>query len=302
MTTSSRLASFTRTSSRLSGHAARTSVPHADHTWPIHDEILTFHNVILESGARIPQVLVHYRLEGTLNAARDNLVLVIHALTGTSHASEWWKGVINVAGAIDPTHHAVLCANLLGGCEGSTGPTTAHPDALPPITTRDQAAILARLLDALGVPTPMLICGGSLGGMVALEFAASFPNRVRSAVVLAAPATQTAQGLAWNTIKRRAIDVGGARDGLALARMIGMLSYRTPAGLERRFGRTRTNDGEFSVNEWLDTHGKKLVQRFDAASYQALLGAMDAHDVGRGRGGITAALAPLGDRLKGLFK
>ena len=300
MSTSTRVASLARVSSRLSNSEARTFVPRADHTWPIRDEILTFHDIPIESGARIPQVRVHYRLEGTLNAARDNLVLVVHALTGTSRASEWWKGVIDVDGAIDPTRHAVLCANLLGGCEGSTGPTIAHPDALPPITTRDQAAILARLLDALGVQTPVLICGGSLGGMVALEFAASFPNRVRSAVVLAAPATQTAQGLAWNTIKRRAIHLGGARDGLALARMVGMLSYRTPEGLERRFGRARAKDGEFLVNEWLNTHGEKLVERFDAASYQALLGAMDTHDVGRGRGGVAAALASLGDRLTGV--
>jgi homoserine O-acetyltransferase len=268
--------------------------------WPVRDETITFHNVVLESGALVNEISVHYRLEGALSAARDNLVLVVHALTGTAHASEWWKGVIEADGAIDPTRHAVLCANLLGGCNGTTGPSNEHPDRLPSFTTRDQAAVLALLLDALAVQQPLLVCGGSLGGMVALEFAASFPERIRSAVVLAAPAAQTAQGIVWGAIMQRAIAVGGVEDGLALARMVGMLSYRTPEGLERRFGRARNANGDFLVREWLSTHGEKLVQRFDATSYTALLAAMDAHDVGRGRGGITAALAPLADRLTGV--
>lgn len=271
-----------------------------DRPWPVRDEAIAFHDVVLESGARVETVHVHYRLEGAIAPTRDNLVLVVHALTGTAHASDWWKGVIESGGAIDPTRHAILCANLLGGCNGTTGPTNDHPDALPKFTTRDQAALLARLLDALGVNQPLLVAGGSLGGMVTLEFAASFPDRVRGAVVLAAPAAQTAQGIVWGAIMQRAVAVGGVEDGLALARMVGMLSYRTPEGLERRFGRARNVDGEFLVSEWLSAHGEKLVQRFDATSYVSLLTAMDAHDVGRGRGGIAAALAPLGGRLTGV--
>jgi homoserine O-acetyltransferase len=255
---------------------------------------------VLERGDRLERVDVRYRLEGTINAARDNVVLVVHALTGTTHASDWWKGVIGANEAIDPTRHAVLCANLLGGCDGTTGPSNETPDALPPFSTRDQAALLARLLDALDVAAPLLVCGGSLGGMVTLEFAASFPTRVRSAVVLAAPAAQTAQGIAWNAIMRRAIALGGAREGLALARMVGMLSYRTPDGLERRFGRSRSEHGTFQVQDWLDAHGEKLVARFDAASYGALIDAMDEHDVGRDRGGLSAALSAVGDRLIGV--
>lgn len=271
-----------------------------DRPWPVRDETIVFHDVVLESGARVETVHVHYRLEGALSPTRDNLVLVVHALTGTAHASDWWKGVIEPGGAIDPTRHAILCANLLGGCNGTTGPTNDRPDALPKFTTRDQAALLARLLDALGVHQPLLVTGGSLGGMVALEFATSFPERVRGAVVLAAPAAQTAQGIVWGAIMQRAVTVGGVEEGLALARMVGMLSYRTPEGLERRFGRARNANGEFLVSEWLSSHGEKLVQRFDATSYVSLLTAMDAHDVGRGRGGIAAALAPLGDRLTGV--
>ncbi len=275
--------------------------PHATPaSWPVRDEMLTLDNITLESGAHFAQLRVHIRLEGQIAAARDNVVLIVHALTGDVRATTWWRGVVELGGAIDPTRHAVLTANLLGGCDGTEGPRVGDVPEFPPFTTRDQAMVLARVLDALDIHSPLVICGGSLGGQVTLEFAASFPERIRSAVVLAAPATQTAQGLAWNAIMRRAIAVGGAHEGLALARMVGMLSYRTPEGLERRFGRARTDRGEFAVNEWLDVHGKKLVARFDAASYLALLNAMDTHDVGRGRGGVAAALQSLGSKLIGV--
>jgi homoserine O-acetyltransferase len=293
--------------SLLSPRAARASIrqpvaasARMTPAWPVQDAVTTLRGIALENGERLEQIAVHYRLEGTLNAARDNVVLVVHALTGTTRASEWWKGVIGEGAAIDPTKHAILCPNLLGGCDGTTGPSNSDPDALPPFSTRDQAAVLAHLLDALEIDAPLLICGGSLGGMVTLEFAVSFPERVRGAVALAAPAAQTAQGLAWNAIMRRALALGGAREGLALARMVGMLSYRTPEGLERRFGRTKGDAGGYRVNEWLDIHGEKLVARFDATSYGALIDAMDTHDIGRGRGGISAALAPVRDRLTGV--
>ncbi len=269
-------------------------------SWPIRDETLTVHDFALERGDRLERVDVRYRLEGTVNAARDNVVLVVHALTGTTHASDWWKGVIGANAAVDPTRHAVLCANLLGGCDGTTGPSEHDPDAVPPFSTRDQAALLKRLLDLLGVDAPLLICGGSLGGMVTLEFAASFPARIRAAVVLAAPAAQTAQGIAWNAIMRRALSLGGAREGLALARMVGMVSYRTPEALERRFGRSRSAHDTFQMSDWLEMHGERLVRRFDATSYGALIDAMDGHDVGRDRGGISAALLAVGERLIGV--
>lgn len=268
--------------------------------WPVVDDVIRLPAPTLDCGVPHDEIAVHYRLEGALSAARDNVVLVVHALTGTTRASEWWKGVIGIGAAIDPTRHAILCPNLLGGCDGSTGPRVGDPAALPPITTRDQARVLARLLDALGIEAPLLVCGGSLGGMVTLEFAATFPERVRRAVALAAPAAQTAQGIAWNAIMRRALALGGATEGLALARMVGMLSYRTPGGLEHRFGPSRSDAGGFRVAEWLDYHGQRLVDRFDAESYRALIDAMDTHDVGRGRGGIAAALAPVRDRLTGV--
>ena len=274
-------------------HGERTNAPAS---WPVRDEILALQHVVLENGATIASLDVHVRLEGTITASRDNVVLIAHALTGTVHATEWWKGVVGVGAAIDPTRHAVLTANLLGGCDGTA---SRDDEPLPPFTTRDQATVLARVLDAFDVRAPLLICGGSLGGQVTLEFAATFPARVRQAVVLAAPAVQTAQGLAWNALMRHALIVGGERDGLALARMIGMLSYRTPAGLEQRFGRQQGAEGVFRVSSWLHTHGEKLVERFDATSYRSLIDAMDTHDVGRGRGGVSAALEAVASRITG---
>jgi len=270
------------------------------HTVPVHDAVVTLLDIPLECGQTLPSVDVHYRLEGVLSAARDNVVVVAHALTGTTAASDWWTGVVGVGAALDPAQHAVLSANLLGGCDGTTAAAFADAATSPPISTRDQALVLARLLDHLGVEAPRLVCGGSLGGMVTLEFAASFPERVRRAVVFAAPAVQTAQGLAWNALMRRALALGGPVDGFALARMIGMLSYRTADGLESRFANDCTTEGTPEVISWMEAHGRKLVARFDPVSYGTLIDAMDRHDVGRGRGGVAAALAPVAERLVGV--
>lgn len=293
----------TTTATKLPAH---TAAPPALHlrarrsAWPVRDDTIVVRDFVLENGTRLDRIDVRFRLEGALNAARDNLVVVVHALTGTPNASEWWKGVIGAGEALDPNTHAILCANLLGGCAGTSGPRTDDAEPFPSVSTRDQARVLERVINSLGVTAPALICGGSLGGMVTLEFAATFPTRVRQAIVLAAPAAQTAQALAWHTIMRGAIALGGPTDGLALARQVGMLSYRTPESLEARFGRTRTSEGTHAVSAWLDHHGERLVERFDARSYLALLEAMDLHDIGRGRGGIADALAPVASRITGV--
>jgi homoserine O-acetyltransferase len=270
------------------------------HGWPVRDETLVIRNIVLESGVQLDRIDVRFRLEGAINSARDNLVVVVHALTGTPNATAWWKDVIGEGQVLDPHKHAILCANLLGGCAGTSGPRNDDEKVFPALTIRDQARVLERVINALGVTTPLLVCGGSLGGMVTLEFAALYPDRVRQALVLAAPAALTAQGLAWHAIMRRAIAIGGANEGLALARMVGMLSYRTPASLESRFGRTVNEDGLFTINDWLYTHGERLVERFDAASYVALIDAMDSHDVGRNRGGVGKALRRVADRIIGV--
>lgn len=281
----------------------------------------------LESGEVLHGVVQAYHLDGALNEARDNLVLVIHALTGSADAAgDWWADAIGPGKTIDTDRYAVLCTNLLGSCYGTTwegaedGPPgnreqgtgnrgQRHPDPTdrrggdedgdPPITTRDQARLIQRLIEELGISSVALVTGGSVGGMVALEWAAQNPSLARSVVVFAAPAAHTAHAIAWNHIQRRMIDAAGER-GLEIARMVGMMTYRTPGEQAERFGRRRTDGGEWSVGTYLDHHGRKLRGRFTVRAYRALTAAMDAHDVGAGRGGIAAALRPIEGRLVGV--
>lgn len=255
---------------------------------------------VLESGDVLPRVVQAYHLDGEVNEERDNLVVVFHALTGTADAAgTWWADVIGPGRALDTDRYAVLCPNLLGSCYGTRGPWYETGAAPPPITPRDQARLVAGLVRHLGASSVALATGGSLGGMVALEWAATFPEWTRAAVVLAAPAAHTAQAIAWNHVQRRAVELGGD-DGLRIARMVGMMTYRTADEFEARFGRERDDEGRWQVGRYLDHHGDRLVERFDAASYLALMGAMDAHDVGRERGGVASALAPFAGRLVGV--
>jgi homoserine O-acetyltransferase len=259
----------------------------------------------LESGEVLRDVRQAYVLEGGVNEAKDNIVVVFHSLTGSPETLGGWKGsVIGPGKAIDTTKWAVLCPNLLGSCYGTTFKRSLRrvvkADAHPTITTRDQALLAFSLIETLGISSLALATGGSLGGMVTLEFAASFPSLFRAAVVFAAPAAHTAWAIGWNHVQRRALEAGGPEAGLAVARMAGMLTYRTPEEFEGRFGRQAGTDESFAVQSYLSRHGRKLVARFDATSYRTLLGAMDAHDVGRGRGGAGAALAPVGGRLTGV--
>jgi homoserine O-acetyltransferase len=247
----------------------------------------------LECGTVLHDVHQAYYLDGTLNDARDNLVIVLHALTGNADAAgEWWREVIGPGRAIDTDRYAVLAPNLLGSRYGSTGPSTYDGGAFPPITPRDQARFIGLLVDALGVSKPALVVGGSLGGMVALEWALEHPGRSRGTVVLAAPAAHTAYANGWNHIQRELVQRFGT-EGIALARQVAMMTFRTEGELGARFGRDVAADGRWQVGRWLEHHGQKLVARFDAATYITLLGAMDAHDVGRGRGGMERALGML---------
>lgn len=249
----------------------------------------------LESGRVLEEVRQAYLLLGELSEARDNLVVIFHSLTGTADAADWWAEAVGPGKALDTTRWAVLCPNLLGSCYGTSG---LPADAA--VTPRDMARLAARVVEALGVRSVALAAGGSLGGMVALEWAASFPALTRAVVAFAAPAAHTAQAIAFNHVQRTAIRLGGPEQGLALARMAAMLTYRTAGELQERFGRERRGDGRFQVQSYLDHQGEKLVRRFEAASYLALLDAMDAHDVGRGRGGEAAALRAFEGRLVGV--
>ena len=246
-----------------------------------------------ESGEVLHGLRQAYYLDGALNAARDNLVIVFHALTGTPDAAgDWWKRVIGPGLALDTDKYAVLVPNLLGSCYGSSGPSD-HPDGLfPAIAPRDQARFAAILVESLGVTDVALVTGGSLGGMVALEWAATFTGRTRATVALAAPAAHTAHAIAWNAVQRAVLEAAGDA-GLAIARQISMIAFRSEREFEARFGRTLNPDGRFNVQSYLSHQGRKLEVRFDAATYRTLLDTMDAHDLGRGRGGLAHALRAL---------
>jgi homoserine O-acetyltransferase len=280
-------------------------------------------------GGRIPTVRVAYETWGTLNADRDNAVLVFHALTGDSHVAGapgpghrtagWWGDVVGPGRAIDTDRWFVVAPNMLGGCQGTTGPSSVSPDGLewgsrfPFVTVRDQVAVQAQLADRLGIDVFAAVVGGSMGGMHALEFAVTHPARVSRLAVLASTAQTTADQIAANSLQRAAIqmdpafaggdyyeaDAGeGPHRGLALARRMALMTYRASDELNGRFARSWQSDvsplgddGRFSVESYLDFHGNKFTRRFDASSYITLTHAMDSHDVGAGRGGIAAALA-----------
>lgn len=258
----------------------------------------------LESGEVLEDVVQAYRVEGRLNAARDNLVLLFHSLTGSPSDFGGWEPFVGPGRALDTRRLCVVAPNLLGSCYGTRYSRRKKGSRRPPaVTTRDMARLAARLLDRLGVGRAALVAGGSLGGMVALELAATLPERAAAAAVFAAPAAPCAWGSGWNHVHREAVKVAGLR-GLALARMVGMLTYRTPGEVEGRFGSAAPDSAapaaapaEPSVRGYLTHHGEKLVRRFSASSYLALLDAMDSHDVGRGRGGVAAALSAFAGRL-----
>jgi homoserine O-acetyltransferase len=263
----------------------------------------------VEDGTRLPELTVAYRHDGP-GPTEAPQVFVVHALTGSADAAgDWWEPLIGQGRALDTTRIGVLCANLLGGRYGTTGPTALHPRtgrpygaAFPAVSTRDQARAQWRLLDALGIERVALAVGGSLGGMVALEVGLVRPGAIAHVVPIAAPAATGAMAVAWNHLQVTLIDRLGL-DGLALARQLAMTTYRSEADFAERFGRSIEPDGRPAIVSYLDHQGRKLVDRFDPATYRVLAGAMDRHDIGAGRGGVGTALRVLaagGTRLTGV--
>lgn len=268
--------------------------------------------VALESRVVLPQVTVAYRTWGRLNTERDNAVLVCHALTGSADADDWWSGLFGPGRALDPDRDFIVCSNVLGSCYGSTGPTSLSPatgerygSGFPRVTVRDLVQVQAKLLDALGVEDLALVLGGSLGGMQALEWAALYPERVHGFAAISVGARQSPWCIGLSEAQRHAIysDArwrGGGYDpldpptgGLAAARMMALCSYRHWDEFAARFGREIDVAGSFQVQSYLRHQGSKFVQRFDANTYVTLTRIMDSHDLGRGRGGIEAALAAI---------
>lgn len=253
----------------------------------------------LGDGSPLPELVMAYRHDGPPPGAAPQVV-VVHALTGSADAAgDWWAPLIGPGRALDTDRVGVVCANLLGGRYGSTGPTSVDPRsgwpygaAFPAVSTRDQAAAQWRLLDALGIVQVALVVGGSLGGMAALETALLRPAAVRHVMPIAAPAATGPMAIAWNHIQIELIDRLGL-DGLALARQLAMTTYRSEVDFDDRFGRATEPDGTASIVSYLDHQGDKLVERFDPLTYRRLVEAMDRHDIGAGRGGIERAFQSL---------
>ncbi|MCP3857183.1 MAG: homoserine O-acetyltransferase [Actinomycetia bacterium] len=288
----------------------------------------------LEGGGTLSDLTIAYETWGELDASASNAVLVCHALTGDAHAAGpsgtgqptegWWDPLIGPGRAIDTDRWFVVCANVLGGCQGTTGPSsidaaTGRPygSRFPVVSVRDVVRTQAALADHLGIGQWMSVVGGSMGGMQVLEWGAMYPERVRSLAPIATTAAASALQIGWSMVGRRAIAADplwrdgdyydaepgdGPHTGLMLARAAAQIHYRSDQSLRDRFDRNLVErlDGfsmwnRFQIESYLDYHGEKLVRRFDANTYLVLNKLMDLHDIGRGRGGIEQAL----ERIKG---
>lgn len=286
--------------------------------------------LVLEGGARLGPVTVAYETYGELSPERDNAIFVCHALTGDAHVAGWhspkdrkpgwWDEFVGPGKGLDTNRYFVICANVLAGCKGTTGPMSIDPATgkpygrhFPFITVGDMVSVHAELVKFLGIDRLLAIVGGSLGGMQVLEWVARFPEQTRAAVCLAAAAKLSAQGIAFNVVGRRAIlsdpqfrngeyygEPEGPRYGLALARMVAHITYLSEVSFEDKFGR-RLQQGdrlqydleketEFQVGSYLHYQGKRFVERFDANSYLRLTHAMDYFDLAESHQSLEEAL------------
>jgi homoserine O-acetyltransferase len=278
----------------------------------------------LDSGARLEGVEIAFQTYGRLNPAHSNAILVCHAITGDQHVASthpvtgkpgWWDRMIGPGRPLDPERHFIICSNVLGGCMGSTGPSSINPVtgqpfglSFPFITVADMVRAQAMLIDELGIETLFCVIGGSMGGMQVLQWAADYPQRMFSGVCLASTARHSAQNIAFDEVGRQAImadpdwrggdyALQGARPqkGLAVARMAAHITYLSEAALQRKFGRELQRDGlswgfdaDFQVESYLRHQGASFVDRFDANSYLYLSRAMDYFDLAAPYGGVLA--------------
>lgn len=260
------------------------------------------HPFVTEGGARFEQPEVAYKTWGQLNEARDNVILICHALTGHAAADEWFAGIFGDDNIADPSKHFIICINVPGSCYGSLGPWSLNPKTgepyradFPEITIRDMVRFQQLLLDQIGIQGIELVIGGSMGGMQALEFTV-MDRRIKTATLIAMGKAHSPWAIGISEAQRAAIrsdskwkngfyeKENGPLEGIAAARMMAMITYRTPSDYNRKFGRKLQNeDGQFQVESYLNYQGDKLARRFDALSYILLSRAMDRHDISRGR-------------------
>jgi homoserine O-acetyltransferase len=279
----------------------------------------------LEWGGTLENFTLAYETYGVLNPERSNAIVICHALSGDSHVAGyytddphekpgWWDEAVGPGKMFDTERYFVICANVIGGCQGSTGPSSLAPDGapygsrFPNITVADMVYAEQYLIDSLGIDQLFAVAGGSMGGMQALQWAVAYPNQVRNVIFLASTPRSSAQNIAFNEAGRRAIladpnwrggDYYGfapPNAGLAVARMIGHLTYMCDESLDQKFGRgrelpTHKFGPEFTVEGYLDHQGQKFVNRFDANSYLYITKALDYFDLSEQYGSLEAALA-----------
>lgn len=291
----------------------------------------------LAGGGELGPVTVSYETYGELSPQKDNAIFVCHALTGDAHVAGWhtpqdrkpgwWDEFVGPGKGLDTNRYFVICANVLGGCQGTTGPRSLNPQNgesyglnFPFMTVGDMVEVHAELVRSLGITKLLSVVGGSLGGMQVLEWAARYPAMIQSAVCMATAAKLTAQGIAFNAVGRRAICTDpnfhggqyydksqGPNVGLALARMVAHITYLSDASIEMKFSR-RLQAGdklsydmmqqiEFQVESYLHYQGKRFIERFDANSYLYLTRAMDYFDLSEGRGSVAKALSQTNARF-----
>jgi homoserine O-acetyltransferase len=284
----------------------------------VQTQSVTFDALSLDCGAKLAPIDVAYETYGELNAAKSNAILILHAFSGDAHAAGisaesgkpgWWDNMIGPGKAFDTDRYFVICSNVLGGCMGTTGPSSIDPETgcpyamkFPVITIGDMVRLQKRLLDHLGIMRLLAVAGGSMGGMQALEWAVAYPEAVASVLPIAATARHTAQQIAFNEVGRQAImadpDWNGGNyygkkppaRGLAVARMVGHITYMSDDSMREKFGRRLRNDGfgfnfeiDFEVESYLRYRGAQFVDRFDANSYLYITKAMDYFDLAYGR-------------------
>lgn len=284
-----------------------------------------------KSGQTLPGFTLRYETYGTLNVTRDNAILICHALSGDHHCAGlhtpedrkpgWWNNLIGPGKAVDTRRFYVICANVLGGCQGSTGPSSLNPATnrpyglgFPFVTILDMVRAQKILLDHLGVSELHAVIGGSMGGMQAMLFSIEFPHFVRRVVAMATTAREGAQAIAFNEVGRQAImqdpdwnhgdyaKGGGPRVGLAIARMMAHITYVSDASMDRKFGRRKKTsvngdsynfDVQFEVESYLRHQGQSFINRFDANSYLYITRALDHFDLPQAYGSLEAAFAPV---------
>ena len=301
----------------------------------VHTQQVTFDQGLkLQSGANLCPVTLAYETYGTLNEDRSNAILICHALSGDAHVAGqhsiqdrkpgWWDEAVGPGKAFDTDRYFVICSNVIGGCSGSTGPSSINPEtgrpyglSFPVVTVADMVEAQRWLVDALGIPSLLCTTGGSLGGMQALQWAVSYPDRVRSAIILASTGRVSAQSIALNEVPRQAIyadpnwnegDYYGKEPpnaGLAVARMIGHITYLSETSMREKFGRRlqeRERYGydfatEFEVESYLKYHGNRFTTRFDANSFLYITKAIDYFDLSLGRGDLAEAFTDVRAKL-----